>query len=243
MNKEEPYRDQAERLRRRIEKINENVDVNDKLPPREQVHRQKKKKLKWKIKYPLMRSLILIFILLPIIIICTFSYLNGKKTNGSVKTTVDTNGSESITIEKTKKNNDQSSKPPEKQSESQQENKGTETEASTDQSSNTTPQAVQNETGDPNKQTNETNDGSQAANGVEPPAPTTVPASTSNISQPAPTKSQTKIIYHKVQPKETLFSIAMKYYNSQSGIDLIMKANHMQSEHIVTGQVLKIPLN
>lgn len=241
MNKEEPYRDQAERLKRRIEKINENVEENDKLPPRDRVHRQKKKKIKWKIKYPVMRLLILFFILLPIIIICTYSYLDGKKINGTEKTTVDTNGSESINIEKTKKNNNQSPNPPVKQSESQQENKGTE--ASTDQSNNTTPQEGQNENGDLNKQTSGTNDGSQATNSVEPPASTTVPSSAANTSQPVPAKSQTKIIYHKVQPKETLFSIAMKYYHSQAGIDIIKKANHLHSEHIVPGQVLKIPLH
>lgn len=44
MNSEEPYRDQAERLKQRIEKINEKMDVKDDLPPREHIHRQKKKK-------------------------------------------------------------------------------------------------------------------------------------------------------------------------------------------------------
>jgi len=82
VNKEEPYRDQAERLKKRIQKINDKVEDGnrDKLPPREQVHRQKKKKTKWKLKYPVIRLLVLSFILLPIIIFSVISYRdNGKK--------------------------------------------------------------------------------------------------------------------------------------------------------------------
>lgn len=45
MNKEEPFRSQAERLKRRIEKINEETtEVRDQLPPREQIHREKERK-------------------------------------------------------------------------------------------------------------------------------------------------------------------------------------------------------
>jgi LysM repeat protein len=46
-----------------------------------------------------------------------------------------------------------------------------------------------------------------------------------------------------VQPKETLLLIALKYYHSKSGIEIIKKANQILNEQISTGQVLKIPLN
>jgi hypothetical protein len=107
VNKEEPYRDQAERLKQRIQKINEKVDgVNEKLPPREQVHRQKKKKTKWKVKYPVIRLLVLCFILLPIIIFSVISYRDsGGKVNGTQKTSGSSVGYETINLEKSNPGN------------------------------------------------------------------------------------------------------------------------------------------
>ncbi|MDT9024703.1 LysM peptidoglycan-binding domain-containing protein [Rossellomorea yichunensis] len=52
-----------------------------------------------------------------------------------------------------------------------------------------------------------------------------------------------KIVYHTVAPKETLFRIAMKYYNSQSGVERIKEWNNIQNNEIQTGQVLEIPLD
>ena len=52
-----------------------------------------------------------------------------------------------------------------------------------------------------------------------------------------------KIVYHTVAPEETLFRIAMKYYNSQSGVERIKEWNHIQNNEIQTGQVLEIPLD
>ncbi|WP_160721406.1 hypothetical protein [Bacillus sp. USDA818B3_A] len=110
MNKEEPYRDQAERLKRRIQKINEKVEGNsEKLPPREQVHRHKKKKTKWKVKYPVIRLLVLCFILLPIIIFSVISYReNGVKINGTQKTSGSSVGYETIKIKKSQPENEES---------------------------------------------------------------------------------------------------------------------------------------
>ncbi len=51
-----------------------------------------------------------------------------------------------------------------------------------------------------------------------------------------------KVVYHTVKPKETIFRIAMTYYKSQSGIEIIKQANNLPSNEIQTGQVLKIPL-
>src|SRR3954447_22079393 len=103
VNKEEPYRDQAERLKQRIQKINEKVDGDsEKLPPREHVHRQKRKKTKWKVKYPVIRLLVLCFILLPIIIFSVISYRDsGVKVNGTQKTSGSSVGYETINLKKT----------------------------------------------------------------------------------------------------------------------------------------------
>lgn len=75
MNKEYPYRDQAEKLRRRIERkdfTEGRVVERVQLPPRNSVHKKKKKTNKWKLKYPIIRILVVFFILLPIIILSIY---------------------------------------------------------------------------------------------------------------------------------------------------------------------------
>lgn len=51
-----------------------------------------------------------------------------------------------------------------------------------------------------------------------------------------------KVAYHTVQQGETLFRIAMKYYNSQEGVEKIKQANGLGNNEISVGQTLKIPL-
>jgi LysM repeat protein len=51
-----------------------------------------------------------------------------------------------------------------------------------------------------------------------------------------------KIITHTVQENETLYSIAMKYYQSDKGMEMIKKWNHLKSAQLHKGQVLQIPV-
>ena len=46
---------------------------------------------------------------------------------------------------------------------------------------------------------------------------------------------------HTVQSNETLYRIAMKYYNDPSAVEKIKKANGMSSESIQVGQTLVLP--
>ncbi|GIN38218.1 MULTISPECIES: LysM peptidoglycan-binding domain-containing protein [Heyndrickxia] len=55
-------------------------------------------------------------------------------------------------------------------------------------------------------------------------------------------KEDQKIIFHTVQPNETLYSIALKYYHSKSGIDRIKQWNDLSNDGIIVGQVLEIHL-
>jgi LysM repeat protein len=217
MNKEEPYRDQAERLRRRIEKINEqNLVEQDNLPPREQIHRQKRKKTKMKIKYPVIRLLVLSFVLLPIIIFSMNSYFNDKTRGGAEKTTAATSGYETVKFEET--NTDQIV---EEAKEEEQEEAVVEVDMAVESEQNeevTTPENVPVENGAESSET---------------------PASTNNTET---TNPQSKIILHTVQPGENLFRISMKYYNSKAGEEIIKKANKLLNENVYAGQVLKIPL-
>jgi len=207
MNSEEPYRDQAERLKQRIEKINEKVDIKDDLPPREHIHRQKKKKTKWKLKYPVIRLLVLFFILLPIIIFSVISYREGaNKVNGVPKNTDDSVGYETINLETS--NEEEEPKVED-----------------LDQSKETNPE--DNTTVQPS------NEGKQAE--------TTEPIKKATEVPIEPQKNST--VTHKVKPNENLYRIALKYYHSPNGMDIIMKANNLKSKQVNAGQVLKIPIN
>ncbi|WP_144547523.1 LysM peptidoglycan-binding domain-containing protein [Bacillus sp. X1(2014)] len=207
MNSEEPYRDQAERLKQRIEKINEKMDLKDDLPPRERIHRQKKRRTKWKLKYPVIRLLVLFFILLPIIIFSVISYRDGAtKVNGVPKNTEDSVGYETINLET---------------SDDEEEPKVEDL----DQSKETNP--VDNTTVQPSNEVKQ--------------AETTEPIKKTAEVSTEPQKNST--VTHKVKPNENLYRIALKYYHSPKGMDIIMKANNLKSKQVNAGQILKIPLN
>lgn len=236
MNKEEPYREQAERLKRRIEKINESIEItSDELPPREQLHREKKAKVKWKLKYPVIRILVLFFILLPVIIFSAISYLNGKNGPASEPASTDSVGYETINLEKTKSEEHNNTEAGEQDLPAVEQ----EAEESIEPEENATDsQPVDTNEAAPEAQS--TSNDSQPVSGVPDDKNSQPESPQTNNTTTNPTKAQT-VIYHKVQPKETLFRLAMKYYNSQNGMETIKKANGLKSEEIYIGQVLKIP--
>lgn len=57
----------------------------------------------------------------------------------------------------------------------------------------------------------------------------------------AEAEAETTYIYHTVAANETLYRIAMNYYNSKSGVNIIKQANQLASDNVMVGQVLKIP--
>lgn len=230
MNKEEPIRDQAEKLRKRMKDVDLKVESsqdgkatlsNDKLPPRSRVHKQKqlKKKTKIKVKYPLIRLLGMFFILLPIVIFSIYTYNDSQKS--SVSTTVEeskgaeavyyTDAEEEVAVEEEEKT----------------ETKEVVTDENVEAEGDTVEESVNAD------QANS----SETAQGT-----TTTPESTTNSTTKVEPVDQT-VVYHKVQPGETVFRIAMKYYKSQSGIDIIKKANSLSTNEITVGQTLTIPLS
>lgn len=231
MNKEEPIRDQAEKLRKKMKDVDRKVELtqdgnatlsNEKLPPRSRVHKQKqlKKKTKIKVKYPLIRLLGMFFILLPIVIFSIYTYNESQKS--SVSSTVDeSKGVEAVYYTDADE---------EVAEEDEEENTETE-EALTDEK-------VEAETDTVEESTNaeETNSSETA------PKSTTTPESTTTSNTKAEPVDQT-VVYHKVQPGETIFRLAMKYYKSQSGIDIIKEANSLPSNEITVGETLTIPLS
>jgi LysM repeat protein len=237
MNREDPYRDQAERLRKRIEKINDVNHDKSQLPPRNDLHRSRKKKTKWKLKYPIIRLLVLFFILLPITIFSIYTYLEGKKPIGSEKVSSSTEGYESINLEtpqkEEKKQVDDQTQKMDGKNESNDENV-------VNPSTSTEATEKETETKDPvGQETKESN----LSGSVEKPDSGLDTDKNNNSQQTSPKSdsSKNKIIYHTVQPQETLYRIAMKYYHSNSGVEKIKQANHLSNNNIETGKVLKIP--
>jgi LysM repeat protein len=215
MNKEEPFRNQAERLKRRIEKLNEETtEVRDQLPPREQIHREKRKKTKWKLKYPVIRILVLFFILLPIVIFSAYSYLEEGKSKGTEKVSGDSSGYEVINIEKSETESNTEKKVDETENPSVENvEEAVEMQQSVNQETPVEPSSSEQVTG--------------SGQGTD-----------KNVSTPTET-----VIYHTVKKGENLYRISLKYYHSKSGEEIIRKTNNLKGNEIYLGQVLEIPLN
>jgi LysM repeat protein len=236
MNREDPHRDQAERLRKRIEKINEVTKDDNLLPPRSNLHRAKKKKTKWKLKYPMIRLLVLFFILLPITIFSIYSYLDGKKPIGSEKVNGTSEGFETINLEKPVKN-EQKQADKVKQQKTDGKNDLSQLNKNTaNSSSGVVNGGMTTEQADSVEPISNSSDKSGSVQNTAKQESSNTETSQTNNSD------QVKMVYHTVQPQETIYRIAMKYYHSNTGIDTIKKANHLQNNNIKTGQVLKIPL-
>lgn len=55
-------------------------------------------------------------------------------------------------------------------------------------------------------------------------------------------ESNQQVITHVVQENETLYSIAMHYYETKEGMDIIKKWNRLKTSQLHKGQVLQIPV-
>lgn len=222
MNKEDPYRDQAERLRQRIARKPVSVDKKEEMPPRANLHRQRKKKTNWKLKYPIIRLLVLCFILLPVSIFGIKAYLDDQRIGGAEETEGNSSGYETIDFE----NNDFTE-------EIDNAELDTEIIEETEESSTQQLEATPNPVLQPDVITDEkTPEVDSSHDEVTP--------QTQKSEVPAMTEEVEQVIYHTVQPKENLYRIAMKYYQSKSGIEIIKRDNHISGNEIHTGQKLKI---
>lgn len=268
MNREDPYRDQAERLRKKIER-NKSVTTTSRkeIPPRSRVHSRKRNKNTFKLKYPVIRLLVLFFILLPVTIFSAYNYLNGKD-GGIGNSPVKSSGYETISVEKgedkAEGNDNQENLPvriEEKEPETKEASSSVNPAPLPDDSVATVAESkdIPAPSADKKQTSKVTAPGGQSENSTEPkPAPQkNDPAASAqpNESEPkqneptAPAqpmepdpKQNEKLVYHTVQSGETLFRVAMKYYHSQAGIEIIRQANNLQGNEIQLGQVLKIPL-
>ncbi|TMU86720.1 LysM peptidoglycan-binding domain-containing protein [Bacillus sp. BHET2] len=218
----DPYRDQAAKLKKKIERVKEEVPVRKRepLPPRSELHREKQKKNKWKMKYPLISMLLLFFILLPLTVFSIYSYFDHR--NGPLIVLSD----DVDDVVEVRYDHSES-----EESEEMADSKEEEEPPSNTQKEEERKEPVSNN------------------NGKNQQAPANPPVKEEEVVKEEPKQEKEKeqpnykIVSHTVKPQETLYRIAMNYYHSPSGVDRIKEWNKIQDNEIQTGQVLEIPLD
>jgi len=242
MNKEALNRVQAERTRKKIVRTKRVDPEGEALPPRSKVHSQKKNKNKRNFKFPLIRLLALFFILLPISIISAYTYLNNQS-GGTENSAVKSGGYEKISIEKSNENKEVEPPLPVSIEEKDMEAEKKESVEPSPLAKDSVPSQADSK--NPPAVTPE----SQVANNVSPETPkekaqvqVSEEENESSEVQSLPVEDDGKIVYHTVKAGENLFRIALNYYSTQQGMEIIRQANNIKGDEVQLGQVLKIPL-
>ncbi len=220
--------DQAEILRKRME---ENHSETTELPPRSEVHRKKDKKVKFRVRFPLIRLLALSFIL----IVCIVASYNlwkdhiqltnasetgnedKKDSNIDVVEIKDREEEGAGLVEKVQKDEEKVAQQAEEKEEEEQD------QVEAVQPTDTTPAPID-----------------KTSTEVEVQEATPVPnTTTEQVNKNEPTK----VLHHRVKAGETLYRISMRYYKSRAGEEIIKKTNGLDANGtVMTGQILKIPL-
>lgn len=201
------------------------------LPPRSEFHKLKKKKTKVKIKYPIIRLLALLFVLLPVAIL---SYKFNSNPEEVESTPVKKSANfESISYE----NEDETVQPADETEEEEVEDpKSDEQESNLELEEQNKPEMEKQDEVTPNE--------APGQKVVE----NNPPSTNDEAKQPEPEQTKEKpkdryeVKYHKVQADENLYRISMKYYNSRSGEELIKRWNNIDGDTVIEGQVLRIPI-
>ncbi|MDL0435720.1 MULTISPECIES: LysM peptidoglycan-binding domain-containing protein [unclassified Niallia] len=272
MTREDPYRVQAERQKKRLSRLEESEKpaqpipsrVTEELPSRRAVHHKKKKKKKKNQKYTGMTILAISFIALPVLLLGIHEMINrysvdtvlsvNSSSNQFEQIGVEQKGSSSatgnVTVEKedseaeekpdeTAKEQAASAEQEEKEVAKQKETAQQKEEAAKKQETEQQKEEAtkkQKTAAEQEKTTADSQAEKAAASEVEKQEPVE-----KTETENAEAASQQSVIYHTVAANETLYRIAMKYYNSKTGIEIIKQANQLTSDNVLAGQVLKIP--
>jgi LysM repeat protein len=218
----DPYRAQAEKFRQKIERVEPKpepeIEQRRTLPKRSELHQEKKTK----IKYPLIKGMLAFFVLLPILMFGIYTSLDHKQ-----------NENRSIVTEKGQRE------------EVTYESRDIEEEVKSGTSSNEVNETAEGQESAPKPESIEE---AQPAVQQQPPAEEVDEESLVQLTEQSEPVQKTEfqenvqVIDHVVKPKETLFRIAMNYYNSQAGMEKIKEWNNIETHDLEAGQVLKIPL-
>ena len=233
-------KDQAEHLRTEAQKAESFDFGTSSLPSRKEVHGKKKQKIKWRIKYPLLKILTFFFILLIISTFAMYSYLTKNDSAGETRESSSVAEGESasgagdeividlIDEEEESEPADTNDKENAEAKEEAAENKKEETKAENGQKPTASAPAVSKPAA-----------GSTSEQGSN--AGTEEKSDQDETAESGNTDGY-RVVEHVVKAQETIFRISMNYYNSQEGIELIKEWNGLTSNNVRVGQVLKIPL-
>lgn len=191
----------------------------ERLPPRSKVRQEKKrkKKKKYKLKYPLISALSIFFISLPAV--AYFSYKHYAANQAAF-----------LMLEE------------------QEEVTGYEVVDFAEPSDPTAaPEETEETVEEKQEESSDVKEGTEAAptddlNENLPVSPEESPDKETNAEEKG-VDGKYQIIQHTVQSNDTLFSIAIQYYNDVKGTQLIREWNKLENGKIKEGQVLKIPIN
>ncbi|MGM7721884.1 LysM peptidoglycan-binding domain-containing protein [uncultured Metabacillus sp.] len=220
MSEFEKRSDQAGNLRSRM--IDDYKERHGDFPPRSEVHKDKEKKKKPKMKYPIISILAIFFVMLPILFLSITTYYSSRHHQSADGESL--SGNETVFV---------STGAPEDE---EQDTASLEATESIEETEEVEPVQT-DETSNANKEETIIDDGNEqkTEDTVEVDAEAKESAETDSTNY-------REVITHKVAANETLFKIAIKYYNSRSGEDIIREYNKLQGDTVYEGQILKIPL-
>ncbi|OIK12256.1 LysM peptidoglycan-binding domain-containing protein [Bacillus sp. MUM 13] len=241
--------DQAHELRTKAERLK----TNPSLPSRSEIHRNKKKKTKLKIKFPLLKLLALFFILLPITIYFLNAHLksplkilsHSEPSNVEHVEIVDEPVSTAGEIEKdaSAETEKKSAAPVKTETQSSPQRTASPALERNAKTASAAPEKKAVPALPAPKKKAETSSAAPKKAETAKSQKKAAPAYSGKAnSAPAASASHYKILLHTVKPQETMYHISMTYYHSKDGIPLIMKWNHLSSYDLAAGQVLKIPI-
>ena len=197
----------------------ENVEFSTaSLPSRKEIHGKKKQKTKLKIKFPFVKMLALFFVIL----LGTVWAIASLKDGDSVESSKDKESEYTESIGEISGFEDDEEDVLANENETTSNPIEIESLQSTEEESDASEQPEEQAT------TIETTVNDQQ--------------NTSDPQQTTASDSKNdEVIQHVVQSNENLFRIALKYYSSADGVEIIKQYNGLKSNDILTGQVLNIP--
>ena len=223
--------DQADGLREEVQREAE------RLPSRSELHAQKHRKsskTKWKLNFPFVRLIGILFLLIPITILAI--HFNGKDSNVlSNLLSPPVKNVEPITmpaVTAAAESDEVNEVDPEEAQAEPDEDRASERDDNTSISDTDT--------------NNKSSQQEAVATDTEAESPTKAEeeqASPEEVEEEAQQETAVEYIEHVVQESETLYRISMKYYGSRDGEKIISDHNNLVNGQVNVGQQLLIPTN
>ena len=262
MTREDPYRVQADRQKQRITRVEKQEVIptekkeKEELPPRRSVHHKQKKKKKKNQKSTAITVLAFSFIALPVILLGIHEIMTRHTGDAIVPVSGSSTQFEQIGVEQKEKKSatvedkektDDSAENISKQAADTEEQKSTDKEQKAAEEAKQKAKAEAEKEAEQKAKAEAEKEAEQKAKAeAEKEAEQKAKAeaekkAAAEAEKKAQAEAETTYIYHTVAANETLYRIAMNYYNSKSGVDIIKQANQLASDNVMVGQVLKIP--